>query len=68
MVIYKARCFCDSGLVKAKLLQGSKLPPYIVVSCKEDSTTYSGRKVRFAFVAVFRVENEVGIDILISVG
>jgi hypothetical protein len=31
-------------------------------------STYLGRDVRFGFVAVFRVENEVGIDENISVG
>ena len=31
-------------------------------SCGSNSTTYGGRKAKFAFVAVFRTENDAGID------
>ena len=54
--------------VKAKLFQGIKIPPYVVVRCGGISTTYGGRESGFSFAAVFSVTNEVGIDKNISVG
>ena len=54
--------------VKAKLFQGIKIPPYVVVRCGGISTTYGGRESGFRFAAVFSVTNEVGIDKNISVG
>jgi hypothetical protein len=47
--------------VKAKLFQGIKIPPYVVVRCGGISTTYGGRESGFSFAAVFSVTNEVGI-------
>ena len=51
-----------------KLIQRSKIPPYVVVLHRGISTTYGGRKTMFGFVAVFGVKNEVDIDENISVG
>ena len=51
-----------------KLIQRSKIPPYVVVLHRGIPTTYGGRKTIFGFVAVFGVKNEVGIDENISVG
>lgn len=53
---------------EAILFQRLKIPPYVVVLHRDASTTYGGRKAEFGFVAVFRVMNEVGIDIHISIG
>ena len=44
------------------------MPPYVVVSRGNDSTTYGGHESSFGFVAVFRTTNEGRIDIHISVG
>ena len=54
--------------MEAKLFQGSKIPPYVVVLHRGISTTYGGRESRFSFVAVFGAGNEVGINENISVG
>lgn len=51
-----------------KLIQRSKIPPYVVVLHRGAPTTYGGRKTIFGFVAVFGAKNEVGIDENISVG
>lgn len=51
-----------------KLIQRSKIPPYVVVLHRGVLTTYGGRKSKFGFVAVFGAKNEVGIDENISVG
>ena len=44
------------------------MPPYVVVTQSNISTTYGGQDSRFGFAAVFSATNEVGIDIHISVG
>ena len=49
-------------LVKSKLFQGIKTPPYVVDSCGIAPTTYGGQKLKFGFPAVFKTENEGRID------
>ena len=49
-------------LVKSKLFQGIKTPPYVVDSCGIAPTTYGGQKLKLGFPAVFRTENEGRID------
>ena len=51
-----------------KLIQRSKIPPYVVVLHRGVLTTYGGRKSKFGFATVFGAKNEVGIDENISVG
>jgi len=51
-----------------KLIQRSKIPPYVVVLQRYASTTYGGQKLRFGFVAVSGMVSEVSIDVRISVG
>ena len=53
---------------EAILFQRLKIPPYVVVLYQDVSTTFSGQKSRFGVVAVFKVDNEVGIDGCVSVG
>jgi len=55
-------------LVKSNLFQRIKIPPYVVVSNGIKPTTYSGRKSRFSYAAVFKAENEERINGNISVG
>lgn len=56
------------GLMGLKPFRGIKIPPYVVVMHRSISTTYGGRKSQIGFVAVFRTNNEVGIDARIPVG
>lgn len=44
------------------------MPPYVVVLYRDASTTYGGQKSKFGFLAVFRHENDVGIEDRIPVG